>query len=399
MRLLAARTLFAALAIQCCNGSLYAWSTFVPELRASYGLSATQAAGIFSTTMAFFTGMMVLAGPVQERRGPSGVLLLGGSLFALGYLVAARSEGSFWALLVGVGVLGGTAIGLGYVSALGACARCFPSHCGLVTGVVVAGFGISGMLVSQIASAQLAAGVDVLVLLGRMGAVAGAVVVGGGLLLWTPDQPPTRRAAVGGWAVLRDPALHSLLVGMFTGTFGGLLVVSNLEPLVRSLGAPDRVAAWAVGAFAVGNAVGRIVWGRIVDRMGYKAVPASLLCLCGALLALSAPLPPGALVGVCALVGACFGANFVVYAAQVARAYGPDGVGMVYPWVFLSYGLAGVIGPATGGWLADTLGDYRAATLLAALLAGLGVPAVRLVSRRERSEAPVRATGWGPSGD
>ncbi len=386
MRPPSARTLTAALAIQCCNGGLYAWSTFVPALRATYGLSATQAAVIFSTTMAFFTGMMVIAGPIQERRGPSRVVVLGGVLFALGYLVAARSQGSFWALLVGLGVLGGTAIGLGYVSALGACARCFPNHCGLVTGIVVAGFGISGMLVAQVASTQLAAGVDVLVLLGRIGVVAGAVLVTAGLLLSVPGQTPA--AAVGGAAVLREPAVRRLLVGMFAGTFGGLLVVSNLGPLVLCLGAPQRTAVWAVGAFAVGNTVGRIVWGRLVDRSGRKAVPASLVCLCIALLLLSASVPPGALLGVCALLGACFGANFVVYAAEVARTYGPDGVGRVYPWVFLSYGLAGIVGPAAGGWLADTLGDYRLATLLAALVAGLGVLAVTLADRG-RTAAPL----------
>lgn len=383
-------SLVAAFAVQCCNGGLYAWSAFVPALRADYGLSATQLALVFSTTMGCFTGTMVIAGRLQERWGPRLPVLLAGVLFAIGYLVAALSGGSFVLLLLGLGVVGGTAIGLGYMSALSVGTRCFPSHCGLATGAIVAGFGVSGMVISQAVATQLAQGVEVLDLLGRVGAVYALVVGVSGLAMSQPEAPPDPVGSSSAQLrchVLTDLSTWALLVGMFASTFGGLLVVSHLHPLVLAVGASSQVATWAVGAFALGNAVGRLLWGQLADRVGSTTITASLVCLAAALLLLSTAASPGALVGASAFVGLCFGAAFVVYAAQVVRDHGPRGVGRVYPWVFLSYGLAGIAGPVIGGWLADTLGDYRLATLVAAGVAMVGVPASGWLRRRGRSEA------------
>lgn len=379
------RNLGAVLAIQCCNGGLYAWSAFVPALNADYGLSFTQLALIFSTTVACFTGTMVLAGPVQERRGPRDVVLLSAALFTLGYLTAAHSQGSFLALLLGLGVLGGAAIGLGYVTALGTCARWFPNQCGLVTGVVVAAFGGSGLFIAQLAEARLAQGTDVLALLGQIGLICAVIVAGSGLLLSTPDpgrgpvEPHRLRRPT---EVFADPGTQALAVGMFAGTFGGLLVISHLSPLVLSLGGSPHTATWSVGAFALGNAAGRILWGRLADRIGQTSIPWSLALLAGALLSLWASTTPGALLVASALLGVCFGAAFVVHAAQVARDHGPAGLGLVYPWVFLCYGLAGIAGPAMGGWIADAFGDYRLATLVAAAVAATAVPLTVLLRRR-----------------
>lgn len=109
---------------------------------------------------------------------------------------------------------------------------------------------------------------------------------------------------------------------------------------------------------------------------------ASLLCLVGALALLAAVTSPAMQMVAAAVLGLCFGAAFVVYAAQVVREHGPSGLGTVYPWVFLSYGLAGIAGPALGGWLADTLGDYQQATRLATAVTGLGIPFALLLRRR-----------------
>ena len=72
------------------------------------------------------------------------------------------------------------------------------------------------------------------------------------------------------------------------------------------------------------------------------------------------------------LVGFGFGACFVLYAAQVAASYGGDQVGRLYPFLFLSYGIAGIAGPLLGGLLHDWTGGYSASLALGALLAALG---------------------------
>lgn len=87
-----------------------------------------------------------------------------------------------------------------------------------------------------------------------------------------------------------------------------------------------------------------------------------------------------------AIVGFGFGSNFVVYAAQVATAFGVEAVGTVYPFVFMFYGFSGITGPIAGGWLFDRTGSYTASILVAASLAALGAIGTTLLAPR-----PVKA--------
>lgn len=388
--------LLGALAIQGCNGGLYAWSTLVPALRETCDLSSAQLAAVFSATMAFFVGTMVLAGPWQERHGPRLAVFLAALLFGLGHLVAACSEGQYWALLLGLGAFNGAAIGLGYVTVLTACARLFPARGGLVTGFVVAGFGASGMVISQAAGTQLARGADVLSLLGSIGAVYVVVVVAGALTMPSCATMNSLRHALPArpaTSALTDRTTWALMLGMFVSTFGGLLVISHLKPIALGAGASGPLANWAVGAFAVGNAGGRLLWGHLADRFGRATIPASLVCLVVALLTLSYAEMPGALIGASTFIGLCFGAAFVVYAGHIVATHGPAGLSLVYPWVFVCYGIAGITGPTLGGWILDAAGDHRPAVLLAAGVTAAGLTGIALLWHRGAS-----GTGEGQRG-
>jgi len=133
--------LLASVLIQLCLGGIYAWSGFVPQLNASYGISVAQTQLVFGVSIAMFTGAMVWSARLVEHRGPRVVASIGGVLFGLGYLTASFSGGHFPVLLLGIGVLAGIGTGFGYSCLLPNCMRWFPDHKGLVTGVAVAGFG------------------------------------------------------------------------------------------------------------------------------------------------------------------------------------------------------------------------------------------------------------------
>jgi OFA family oxalate/formate antiporter-like MFS transporter len=365
----------AAILIQMCLGGIYAWSAFVPGLRTDYGLSASQTQFIFGLTIATFTGAMVLAGRLLTRLGPRCVGLLGGVLFACGYLIAASSGGRVLWLLLGFGLVGGVGIGFGYVAALTASVLWFPKHKGLVTGVAVAGFGMGSMILSMMTTSWLAGGWTALEMFRTIGCAYGAVVCVSALLLFRPPIGMTHAgvACSTGMHRFKDPAFRVLGLGMFCGTFAGLLVVGMLKSIGMASGLSPEAAAAAIGSLAVGNATGRIAWGWISDRIGYPAIPGSLLFLCLALCSLfAAGVAPVAFVIAAGLVGFGFGACFVLYAAQVATLYGVFEVGRLYPLLFLTYGLAGIGGPLLGGLLHDWTGSYMAPISVSAVVAAAG---------------------------
>ena len=356
--------LLGAVLIQTCQGGVYAWSAFVPSLNTDYGLSSSQTQFIFGLSFASFTVAMVFAGRLLFRWGPRRVAWMGGALFSGGYLISAASGGHYLILLGGFSLVAGAGIGFGYVAALATGIQWFPKHKGMVTGMAVGGFGVGAILLSALATRWLNHGWTVFEIFRAMGWLYGAAVSLGALLLF---RPPTAHAGYGASLRLRkhlvkDPVFLALAVGMFCGTFAGLLIIGNLKPIGMAGGLPPDQAVWAISSFAVGNTFGRISWGWIWDRLGYKTIPISLLFLGLSLVILLPARLENVTFSVAALmVGFGFGASFVMYAAQVASHYGMAEVGRVYPLLFLAYGLSGMIGPATGGLLYDLTNGHAAA--------------------------------------
>lgn len=369
--------LSASVVIQVCIGGIYAWSSFVPALCGSYALSTAQTQAVFGVQIAVFTLSMVYSGRLLNRRDPKSVAGIGGLLFGLGYVGASLSGGVFPVLLLGIGVLAGAGTGFGYVCPLAVCVRWFPERKGLVTGVAVAGFGGGAILLSHLAEFLFARGEDVLTVFRYTGVSYGCLMAGAALLLrFPPAHEPMYARPVTLSVLLKDRHFWALFVGMFSGTFAGLLAIGNLKPMALTSGVSPAMAAKAISAFAVGNAGGRLVWGWIVDRIGIRAIPFSLAVLA---VAVGGLIPAGIRVPcftvVSMLIGFGFGACFVVYAAQAASRYGAHRLGNIYPIVFLAYGLAGISGPWIGGRLYDATATYSwsVAASLAVVLFGLVV--------------------------
>ena len=91
--------------------------------------------------------MALVAGKWQKKVGPRDRgASPAASCWGLGYLLAGLSGTSFWGILIGVGLLGGAGIGLGYVCPIAALVKWFPDKKGLITGLAVAGFGFGALI-------------------------------------------------------------------------------------------------------------------------------------------------------------------------------------------------------------------------------------------------------------
>eukprot|EP00123_Amoebidium_parasiticum_P018946 comp24324_c1_seq14/m.45879 comp24324_c1_seq14/g.45879 ORF comp24324_c1_seq14/g.45879 comp24324_c1_seq14/m.45879 type:complete len:554 (-) comp24324_c1_seq14:339-2000(-) len=149
----------AAVFVQLCVGSLYAWSVYNTPIEkyianvngktpADYlGYSANTfyvAVGTFGPSAALF-------GPWLEREGPRKALLLSTSLFYAGNLLAALAVWKgLWALLyIGYGFIGGLGLGLSYITPVSPLQKWFPDYRGVVSGMAVCGFGGGSMIASK----------------------------------------------------------------------------------------------------------------------------------------------------------------------------------------------------------------------------------------------------------
>lgn len=354
--------------------------------RQFHGYTGKQAQAVFSTGLLVFSLVMILAGRWQDRVGPRVVATTGGLVLAAGYAIAALAGPSFWPVLLGVGVVGGAGIGLGYVCPIAACVKSFPDLKGTITGLAVAGFGGGAFLFIKVAGSWgglvAADGVSGTFLI--YAAIFAVVVTLGASLLRNPPpgwQPAgwTPRAVAGGRSAvepdfaqaqtLRTPSFWMLWTAFMFASGCGLMVIGSLKDFgVREGGLSDLEAESALGLLALFNALGRIVWGSVSQWIGPRRVLVLISLLQAAMVLGLVELGSQAwTLGVAACwVGFQFGGNLALFPLLTAEYYGTRHLGANYGLMFTAYGVGGVAGPMLAGGVWDVLHSYRWAFVPAA---------------------------------
>jgi len=374
-----------AILIQLSLGAIYAWSVFTPDL-VKAGWSRVETQIVFSLGLASFAVVMVWAGRRLTDWGPRKLAWSGGIVLGLGYALAGLFGGTnFWAILILIGLVGGAGIGLGYVVPIAVGMRWFPDKKGMITGLAVAGFGFGAMAWVKLAGAWGN-------LLGTVGlsatfviygiAFAALVIIGGFWMVfpplgWKPEgyKPPEAAAGDSNGAVaftsgeMLSTVQFYLIFLTFTVSAGaglmsiGLMKLYPMEAL-QNAGLSQMEASAVAGTamavfFSLANGLGRILWGMASDWLGRRR---SILIMAGTqgIILLAFPFMAGQeylLYLGATLIGFNFGGNFALFPTMTADTFGTDTVGQNYPYVFLAYGLGGILGPILGGMLGD-MGNF-----------------------------------------
>ena len=368
--------LAAAILLHLCLGGLYAWSTFVPALRADFGYSAAQMQTVFGLTVAVLCLGSVVAGRIQDLSGPRVVACISGVLLGAGYLLAGFGGHRYLWLLLGFSVLGGLSVSFGYIASVATAAKWFPERRGMAAGLVVAGYGAAAIVLSAVAEPLLNRGWSAPDVFKLVGVVYGPVALTAGLCLVLPAhaRPAPHALAFRRRGLWTDRWFWFLLVAMFCGTYPGLALIGALKPMGLWFGYAPAVATASVSALAVGNGAGRIAWGAVHDRLKRRG---SVLLLLAAITASTAGVAAGGLhpalfLGSALLLGFCYGGALSLLPAEVAELYGVHVMGSVYPIVLLGHALAGILGAPVTGLGADRTGGYWPGILVALLVGAVG---------------------------
>jgi len=378
------RVLAASVLMQMCLGGVYAWSVFVPLLKNTFGFSTAQTQIIFGLTIITFSIAMIPAGLLQDRYGPKIIGAIGGLLYGTGFLIGSFETGSFHEILIGIGLISGAGIGFGYVCPLATCIKWFPEHKGLVTGISVAGFGGAAIILTAIVKYFSGNGASIQFIFRFLASVYGSVIFLSALFLKIPAQKPeiSTQYRLSSVKFFFEPAFWALFIGMFSGTFSGLMIIGNLNPIGKTFNFQCASASAGISFFAAGNAVGRILWGRIFDAIGRRSIPLSLIALSISSASFLFNLNSVLIFYIISfIIGFSFGSCFVLYAAQVAVSFGSNRLGTIYPYIFLSYGFSAVTGPPLGGWIHDISGEYFYAIISASALCVIGAFIFHLLTR------------------
>jgi MFS transporter, OFA family, oxalate/formate antiporter len=368
--------------LQLCLGTVYAWSFFQSLLVKSYRWSYTDTAWAFSLVILTLGISAAWAGVNLPKIGPRKLAVAGGLLFSLSYLLGglALHLGSIPLFYLGYSVVGGIGIGLGYVTPVSTVAKWFPDKRGLVTGVVVMGFGVGAFVMSKVLAPLLLGATkgDLVPVFVSLGVLFGAVLLP---VTWFLQNPPAERSAspapAGATPAEPEPATRDYLLSgqflimwvvFFCNIAAGISVISFQSPLLQEIWGlsdpavePALLASYGATLIAVSslfNGLGRLLWGTISDRIGrvesFRLMLATQMIVFGVLMTERNPWVFSALVCYILL---CFGGGFGTMPSFVMDVFGARKMSVMYGAMLTAWAAAGVAGPLLVASLKDNYPD------------------------------------------
>jgi len=396
-------------------GSLYAWSVFVLPLEKEFGWTRADTSWVFTIAIVSFAASFMLAGRLQDQRGPRMCAAIGATLVGLGFVLSSWTT-SLGYLYLMFGVVVGIGNGFGYATPMPVASKWFPDKRGLVVGLMVGGYGGGSAIFGPVAT-SLIDSVGWRSTFQILGVLFFAMGMVGTWLLKNPPagyQPPGWTPVQSGAAaqrstrdystaeMLRTPTFYALWVAYCLGATAGLMTISQLVPFARAAGLGAAAATFAITIGAVGNAGGRILSGWLSDTLGRLTTLRVMVMISAlAMPALFAWREQVILFYLLvAVVYWCYGTQLSVFASTTADFYGTRNLGLNYGVLFTAWGAAGILGPMIAARVFILFGDYQYAFYAAGALALVAFaslmlarpPALTAAARVVAATTPVRST-------
>ncbi|MDR2367363.1 MAG: MFS transporter [Deltaproteobacteria bacterium] len=364
-------------------GLVYAWSIFVAPLEREFGWTRSETSLAFSICMSMFCAGVIATGLLTKKITARTVIWLSALLVGGGFVGASRLS-TLGQLYFFYGGLIGLGVGMAYNGVLSTIMRWFPERPGLISGLLMMGFGLGALILGTVGT-YLIDGIGWRLTFRNLGFVYLAVIIVSSFFIKLPGPSVVlpRLAGKGGapppadrdWAtseMVRRPTFWLFFAWAVILGACGLIVISNAAPMARSLGAAS-MGGLLTGLIAVFNGLGRVLTGLTYDRIGrHVAMPA--LCLgfiaAGALLILGlrAQSVPLLFCG-CLLTGTMYGGMPTSASTVIRLFYGLRHYSLNFSLINLNVVFASFLGPYLSGVLLDRTGSYQT-TFLAIIVFG-----------------------------
>jgi OFA family oxalate/formate antiporter-like MFS transporter len=387
-------------------GSFNAWSVFRRPLSDLYGANVTDVNTAFFVSSLVFglvaSGSALLVGRVSPRAvGVTGALLYGFGLF-----LSSFAGESLFLLYLTYGLVAAVGLGLAVMVPIAALPSWFPERPGFAYGLAFIGFGMGPLVNVPLIEGLLSATGGPLETFYFLGIIYAALIGGAAWFVrYSPEEPSLAGDSPGSgseekrggasWRLreaLKTWQLYALWAVFFLNTTTGLAIFSEAKVMAGSIGgASAALAAAFIMIISVSDAIGRLLWPALSDRIGGRTVFLAMFCLQATAFLLIPTLAVGSLVIFCALcmaVMSCYGGGYGTISALVASYYGARGLGAVYASVFSAAAFASFGVPVILARSVDLLGSYYPALYATAGLMVAGAIIASLVG------PPEDRRGW-----
>lgn len=364
------------------TGSLQMWSIFNRPLIEAYGWQIQEISLVFSLVTLAGCCAGFLAGWLQRTIRPSLLMLMAGSLFGFGWLLAGFAH-TVPVLYLTFGFIGGVGNGLIYNTAIATAVKWFPDKRGIANGVVLGGTGLAPAIFAPygnfliesmgVSGAFKMVGLTLIIIYG----------VFSWLLCWPEAQTDTVAKTHDTHWLRHENREYATKEMLHSGRFwlmwcilvcaatSGTMMIGHAASIGQDLaGISAGEAAGLVALMAVANFVGRMGFGTISDHSGRYLALVTMMLLTAVDMLFFFGNARGFLPFACALCGiaACYGGTMAVVPSLCGDTFGQRNFGSNYAFLYTAYTAASFVGPMLAAHFVATTGSYDAAFAIAGSL-------------------------------
>lgn len=367
-------------------GLVYAWSVFASPIAAYFSeWTQAQLSMTFTICMSFFCFGGLAGGLLSKKVNVKMNMIISAVLFFIGFFIASKAE-SLAMLYIGYGIFAGFASGFVYNGVMSCLTKWFSDKPGLISGILLMGFGFGSFIIGKVYQAVTPAGTGVDEWRNSFfvfGIILLVVIILGALLMKAPGADykapaPVKKNTnikkeegidVGPGKMLKRPSFWLYVVWATTLSAAGLILISQASGVVVEINptAAAGTVATVVGLISILNGIGRVICGALFDKIGRRATmflfDIVFFAAVGLLiLALSMHSFTVLIIAFC-VSGLAYGGVTPMNSAFVNGFYGTTHYPVNYPIVNMNLLIAS-FGSTIAGALYDASGSYMSTFIL-----------------------------------
>jgi MFS family permease len=327
--------------------------------------------------------LAIVVGVVNDRLGPRIVITICGSIFGLGCLLMSQVS-NLWQLYLFYGVIVGIGMSGTFVPLTSTVARWFVKRRGMMTGIVLAGMGIGGLIVPLVAAwlISLYEWRMSYIILGSTALVL--VVLLAQLLRRDPaqvGQMPYGENEGEGQGLKFETKAFSLKEAVSTRQFWLVssmvfclgfclyVILVHIAPHATDLGFSAATAANILATIGGVGVIGRVVLGGAGDRIGNRQVfIIGFVLMAAALFWLLPATEAWALYLFAAVFGFAAGGCVISESPLVAELFGLRAHGLILGVSTFGFCIGAAVGPFVAGYIFDVAASYHVAFVVCAVI-------------------------------
>lgn len=351
-------------------GTVYSYSVFRLSLENQFQIGSAESGTPYMTALAFYALFMFLTGKYIEKFNPKKIILVGGFLVSLGWILSSFAT-NITILTLTYGCISGAGVGIAYGVPMAVIAKWFPEKKGFAVGLVLIGFGLSPLVTAPIAR----------FLVDYYGVMRAFFILGISFaivlpILATPFKYPkiigesnnspgntSNSSDIPLKEMIKTKSFRGVYLNFIIGTMIGLMMIGMTTNVGVDLFGlePSNVPSFMT-IFAIFNGLGRPTFGWLTDKISSKkAILLSYALITTAAILLITLGNNHIIVYIVSFSLFWFnlGGCLAIAPASTLRLYGTKYYSQNFGLVFTAYGIGAIVGVSTSGLLLDFLGNYR----------------------------------------